>query len=179
MVSCGADSSVGVWDLTVMRSGAGPHQSLRGMAGGVNDVAWLADGSMVLGAGADKSLHLWDIQTGHTRHTLTGHSAAVTCCAASPLDSRAAVSISDDRSMRVWDLGKGFAMSNISCAKMPNALTMSGDGNTVVTGHVDGSLNLWDMRQAGAGNAKPLAETKVTTSLVSVPCTVSCMALST
>ena len=53
--------------------------------------------AQVIGAGADKSLHLWDVASGQTRHTLTGHSAGVTGVSAGPLDARTAASCSEDR----------------------------------------------------------------------------------
>ncbi len=72
--------------------------------------------------------------TGATRHTLTGHAGAVVCIAASGLDVRCAGSVSEDRTLRLWDLGRGFCVNSAPCAKMPNALAMSTDGNTLAAG---------------------------------------------
>lgn len=55
--------------------------------GTVNDLAYTCDGRRLLGAGADKRLLLWDAGSGQTRHTLTGHTDAVTCVVTSPLDA--------------------------------------------------------------------------------------------
>jgi WD40 repeat protein len=71
-----------VWDLLL---GQQVH-TLQGMLAAVNDVAFTADGRQLLGAGSDKSLRLWDMSTGKTRHTLTGHGNAVQCVAACPAD---------------------------------------------------------------------------------------------
>ncbi len=52
-----------VWDLTVMRSGAGAHLHLHGMAASVNDVDFVADGTHVIAAGTDRC-----VRDGHARH---------------------------------------------------------------------------------------------------------------
>ncbi|PNH05539.1 Protein tipD [Tetrabaena socialis] len=136
-----------------------PAISLQGMTSAVNDCAFTCDAAQVVAAGADKSLHVWDATTaGRARHTLTGHTGPVTAVAVSPLDCRLAVSISEDRSFKLWDLGRGFAVRSVPCAKMPLSLVLSADSNTVVTGHLDGSVLLWDVRQCRAGAAAPLLE---------------------
>ncbi|PNH08575.1 Protein tipD [Tetrabaena socialis] len=168
IASCGADRVVALWDVSLLAGSpgmagaggsAGPAISLQGMTSAVNDCAFTCDAAQVVAAGADKSLHVWDATTaGRARHTLTGHTGPVTAVAVSPLDCRLAVSISEDRSFKLWDLGRGFAVRSVPCAKMPLSLVLSADGNTVVTGHLDGSVLLWDMRQCRAGAAAPLLE---------------------
>ena len=43
------------------------------MLEGVLDVSWTCDQSVVLGAGNDKSIRVWDAISGRARHTMTGH----------------------------------------------------------------------------------------------------------
>jgi hypothetical protein len=47
---------------------------------------------------------VWDLETGQLLATLEGHTQEVSDCAVTP-DGRHAVSVSDDRTLRVWDLG--------------------------------------------------------------------------
>ncbi|KAG2445013.1 hypothetical protein HYH02_008882 [Chlamydomonas schloesseri] len=171
VASCGADRAVALWDISLLvgpgsipGGGAGastcPAVLLHGMTGGVNDCGFTCDAAQVLAAGADRSLHLWDATSGRPRHTLTGHGGPVTGVAPSPMDARLAVSISEDRSFKLWDLSRGFAVRSVPMTKMPLALAASRDGNTLVTGHLDGSVFLWDVRQCKAGAAAPLMETR-------------------
>ncbi|MGP4112360.1 WD40 repeat domain-containing protein, partial [Streptomyces sp. 4N509B] len=54
----------------------------------------------------DHTVRVWDLTTGTTTHTLTGHTNAVTAIA--ELDGRPhAVTTSDDHTVRVWDLTTG------------------------------------------------------------------------
>ncbi|WIA23060.1 hypothetical protein OEZ86_009974 [Tetradesmus obliquus] len=92
-------------------------------------------------------------------HTLTGHTNAVSCVSCSPLDEGLAVSAGEDRCLKVWDLTRGYSSRSLPCTKMPTALCLSSDGCTLVTGHLDGTLCLWDLRQSRAGS-QPLAEVR-------------------
>lgn len=125
--------------------------------GTVNDVAYTCDGRLLLGAGADKRILLWGAGSGQVRHTLTGHTDAVTCVVANPMDAASTVSCSADRAIKLWDLQRGYASRSIPCTKMPNALCLSSDGATILTGHLDGTMCLWDVRQSRAGS-QPLAQ---------------------
>lgn len=47
----------------------------------------------------------------------------------------------------MWDLSKGYSLRSVPCAKMPLALCVTRDGHIAVTGHLDGSLCVWDLRK--------------------------------
>ncbi|KAL6763768.1 WD40-repeat-containing domain protein [Haematococcus lacustris] len=99
----------------------------------------------LVGGGADKSLLVWDVSAGVTLHTLTGHTASVSVVACSPLDCRLAASVAEDRSLKLWDLARGFCATSVACPKMANALTLSRDGNTAITGGMGGKC--WEQQQ--------------------------------
>ena len=60
-------------------------QVYRGHRSTVECAAWSPDGLSILSASSDKTLRLWDIATGNTRHTFTGHAAAVNSVAYHPV----------------------------------------------------------------------------------------------
>ncbi|GBF89014.1 hypothetical protein Rsub_01513 [Raphidocelis subcapitata] len=153
VATCGTDRGVLGWDLNTLSSSGSFH----GAAGTVNDVAFTQDGRRLLAACGDKRIVTWAFGSAQPGHTLTGHGGGVLAVSCSPLDAAVAVSAGEDRCVKVWDLQRGFCVRSLPCAKMPSALALSLDGTTILTGHLDGSLCLWDMRQDRAGG-KALAE---------------------
>ena len=64
------------------------------------------DGRRAVSASADRTLRLWDLESGQTIRTLQGHTGLVSAVAVTP-DGRRAVSGSADRTLRLWDLETG------------------------------------------------------------------------
>ena len=60
----------------------------------------------------DKSLRVWDLESGACLHTLKGHSGPVSCGTVTP-DGRNAVSGSHDNSLRVGDLESGACLRTL------------------------------------------------------------------
>ena len=73
--------------------------TLSGHTNSVWCVAVLNESTIVSGS-ADKSLRIWDAESGETKKTLTGHSNWVSCVAV--LNESTIVSGSDDNSLRIW-----------------------------------------------------------------------------
>ena len=69
-------------------------------------VALLPDGHRALSSSYDKTLKLWDLETGKVLRTLEGHTASVTAVALLP-DGHRALSGSTDDTLKLWDLESG------------------------------------------------------------------------
>ena len=75
-------------------------------------VAITPDGRRAVSASEDKTLRVWDLESGQSIRTLEGHSSRVTGVAITP-DGRRAVSASDDKTLRVWDLESGQSLRTL------------------------------------------------------------------
>ena len=71
------------------------------------------DGKQVVSASKDKTLKVWDLETGRVLRTLEGHSDYVMGVALTP-DGKRAVS-AGDRTLKVWDLDSGLLMVTFHC----------------------------------------------------------------
>ena len=64
------------------------------------------NGAQVFTASADKSIKVFDVNTGNVVRTLAGHTAAVKAVAVTK-DGTKLISGSDDKTVRVWNVADG------------------------------------------------------------------------
>lgn len=96
----------GVPQLRLQRGVGGYERTLSGHASSVYGCAVTHDGRRLLSASWDKTLKVWDLQSGHQLMTLKGHLAEVTACVILPDDARA-LSASADNTLKLWDSATG------------------------------------------------------------------------
>ena len=65
-----------------------------------------ADGRRVVSGSDDKTVRIWDMETGVEEQRLEGHSDEVSAVAVSA-DGRRVVSGSEDKTVRIWDMETG------------------------------------------------------------------------
>jgi hypothetical protein len=119
--------------------------ALLGRGGAVTACAVTPDSRRVLAAYADRTLKLWELETGRLVSTLTGHLGVVEGCAISP-DGRRAISASADRTLRVWDLRTGAELATLEGhGDAVEACAITPDGRRAVSASADTTLKLWDL----------------------------------
>jgi len=110
----------------------------------VGAYAFSADGRRIVSASDDKTLKLWDIQTGAELATLAGHRSSVNACAFSP-DGRRIVSACQDSILKLWDAWTGAELATLAGHTMEVcACAFSPDGRCIVSASWDSTLKLWD-----------------------------------
>ena len=80
----------------------------------------------MLSGGHDKSLRLWDLQSGAEVLRLSGHIAPVTGCAFTS-DGKRAVSSSLDYTLKLWELHSGMCLETIYGSAPFLAVVTQGD----------------------------------------------------
>lgn len=142
LISGGQDRSIKIWDAS---TGSLSH-TLYGCLGSVLDLTATHDNKTIIAASSSNNLYVWDVASGRIRHTLTGHTDKVCAVDVSKISSRHVVSAAYDRTIKAWDLQKGYCTNTIIFPSNCNTVCFSMDGRTICSGHVDGNLRLWDIQ---------------------------------
>jgi COMPASS component SWD3 len=155
--SASADGSVKIWDLGASvedskeRKVGGdyllnPATTLLGHSRGINEVCWSNGGDpFVATASDDKTLRLWDAQTGDAMVEFRGHDNFVFCCEFNG-PSNLLVSGSFDETVKLWDVRSGECVSTLPAHSDPvTSVSFNRDGSCVVSASHDGLIRIWDV----------------------------------
>ncbi|KAI5117200.1 hypothetical protein M0805_004970 [Coniferiporia weirii] len=115
-------------------------------------VAYSLDGRHIVSGSRDKTLKIWDAQTGDAvGEPLTGHEDWVRSVAYSP-DGRHIVSGSHDRTLRIWDAQTRDAVGEplTGHEDWVSSVAYSPDGRHIVSGSCDRTLRIWDAHTKNA-----------------------------
>jgi len=103
ILTASRDKTIIMWSLTRDDASFGyPKRILHGHNGFVSDVVVSSDGQFALSASWDKTLRLWDLNTGLTTRRFVGHTSDVLSVSFSA-DNRQIVSGSRDRTIKLWN----------------------------------------------------------------------------
>ena len=119
-------------------------QTLTGHRNTVIPVAFSPDGKTLATGSMDKTIKMWDAQTGALKQTLTGHSNGVHALAFSP-DGKTLASGSDDKTIKLWDAQTGALRQTLTeNSSAVHTIGFSPDGATLASGSTDKTIKLWD-----------------------------------
>ncbi len=119
--------------------------TLRGHASSVNMVIFAPDGQRLASASWDRTIKLWDVQSGKTVVTFTGHRDSVNAVAFTP-DGQRLASASSDHTLKLWDVQSGQAIVTFNGhTDSVWSITCSPDGKTLASASNDKTVKLWDV----------------------------------
>ena len=108
----------------------------------VRSLAVSADGILVSGS-RDKTIKIWDLETGELMHTLKGHTDGVYAIALSP-DGQILASGSVDKTIKLWHLKTGELLGTfIGHTNTVTALAFTASGEILVSGSLDKTIKIW------------------------------------
>jgi WD40 repeat protein/tRNA A-37 threonylcarbamoyl transferase component Bud32 len=111
-------------------------------------VAFHPDGGRALSGGWDKTIRLWNLDTGKELRRFEGHTGGINSVVFSP-DGRHALSGSGDKTLRLWDVETGKELRRFAGHKEGVwCVVFSTDGRRALSGGYgdrSGALRLWDV----------------------------------
>src|SRR5271157_2027485 len=125
-------------------------RTLGGHYGEVWGVAVTPDGKRAVSASEDKTLKVWNLETGEALKTLEGHSGAVHGVVVTP-DGKRAVSASGDKTLKVWNLKTGEAIQTLEGHPgFVHGVAVTPDGKRAISASWDFRLGVWDLETGRA-----------------------------
>jgi WD40 repeat protein len=116
----------------------------------VLDCTLSSNAEIMLSASKDRTLRVWNLETGLCEHILRGHADQVNACAISA-DDKLALSASTDRTLRLWDLKTGVCLHIFEghIDKVTDC-AFSRDGSFFVSSSYDKTVRIWEVQKNGS-----------------------------
>jgi WD40 repeat protein/tRNA A-37 threonylcarbamoyl transferase component Bud32 len=153
VVAAACVAGVVIWSLTRDRGRTGDQSAslfpgelrrLGGNAGPFTSVAFDRMVTRALTAGADKTLRLWDLDSGEEIAQLNGHTGTVVSIDFS-FNGRSAISADLDKKIRVWDLAAGRQTGELNWTGGPiRSVAFTWDDRHALIAADDGTLAVWN-----------------------------------
>lgn len=153
--------TVRLWNAETGEQPLGP---LVGHQDWVCSVAFSSDGKRIVSGSKDKTIRLWDVESGEHQPPFEGHQDSVNSVAFSP-DGERIVSGSSDTTVRLWNAQTGEQLQPPLEGHRDSVLSVvfSSDGKLIVSGSKDMTVRLWNadtweqLRLSLAGHQQPLS----------------------
>ena len=121
------------------------ERKLTGHKSWVNSVAVSPDGKRAVSGSFDRTVRIWDLETGKCRVTLKGHANLVRSVTITP-DGKRILSGSYDNSVRIWDAESGRELKKLyGHTNAIMAVVALQDNARALSGGFDHTLRLWDL----------------------------------
>jgi WD40 repeat protein len=143
----GTGGAVTLWDV----QGKKPRATLQGQHYTVLSLAFSPDGKTLASAApqrqgnvASSIVHLWDVEKGQLRVTLTDPAPGAPLYSPDGKTLFTAPGIGE-KDVLLWDPETGKKKGRLSGGPAATTLAVSPDGGTLISGSTDGSIRFWDL----------------------------------
>src|SRR5512139_1392236 len=114
----------------------------------VNSIAFTTDGRTIVTASDDRSIRLWDAQTGELLRVLTGHSGPVNRLALAP-DGKILASGGGDGTIRLWSVETWDILQTLKPGMAVRALAFSPDRRLLAAGCAEADMQVDRLARGG------------------------------
>ncbi|PNJ90241.1 SNRNP40 isoform 2 [Pongo abelii] len=123
------------------------YATLKGHSGAVMELHYNTDGSMLFSASTDKTVAVWDSETGERVKRLKGHTSFVNSCYPARRGPQLVCTGSDDGTVKVWDLRQNkLTYTMRGHADSVTGLSLSSEGSYLLSNAMDNTVRVWDVR---------------------------------
>lgn len=118
--------------------------TLRGHMGAIGRIAWSPDGQILASPSEDKTIRLWNVNTGDCFLKLEGHKESVLCVAFDPTGHKLASGGYKD-AVKLWDSSTGKLIRELKIGESSSIYSVAFDpkGRILASGDESGYVHLW------------------------------------
>jgi len=110
------------------------------------DIGFMPDGKTAISASLDRTIKIWEIESGRICDVLEGHNRGINSIAVSS-DGHWLVSASKDGTVKIWDLRKRKEICALRKSRKPiSKVVVSIELNCIVTASEIGCITVWDLK---------------------------------
>jgi WD40 repeat protein len=140
LVSCSNDKLIIIWKQQI------PILMLKGHADKIKCLVRLPDNNSIASGSKDKTIKIWNINTGQLLATLLGHNDKIRCLTVLPNGNLA--SGSADKNIRIWNVfNKELVQMLTGNAKSIRSLTVLNENILVSSSEENDILKLWNLNK--------------------------------
>ncbi len=110
----------------------------------VEDAVFTPDDKLLITAGNDKLIRVWDATNGRPLQKMEGHTQNVRALSLLP-DGRRLLSASHDKSLKLWDITTGDCLHTYTASAQLTGVVALPDGRRFLSSAMDGEIWLWDI----------------------------------
>lgn len=163
LISGGRDTTIKLWNLDTLGNYKSISPTRRviadvlldtftGHSDSINCLAISPDGAILASGSEDKTIKVWDVETGECLASLEGHEAGVKALAISP-DGQLLISGSADNTIKLWQLPENASepicpdpiYTLTGHTDWVKCLAITSDGQTLASGSQDKTIKLWQL----------------------------------
>lgn len=118
-------------------------QTLYGHSNQINSVACSPDGTLIASGSMDRTIRIWEKESGDSLKTLVGHRMEVHSVSFSPDGTRIA-SGSSDETIRIWDVNRGECLNILSDHTSSVTSVSFSPVGLIASASTDMTIKIWD-----------------------------------
>jgi len=112
---------------------------------GIEAIAYSPDGAYLASGSSDKTIKIWEVETGRLLRTLTGHTDDVYSVSYSP-DGKYLASGSDDKTVKLWEVATGECVKTLSGhTDIVRSVSFAPNGKYFASNSDDETIKVWEV----------------------------------
>lgn len=146
VIACACSNGLQIWNL---KSKKITNKIYTGYTSQVLSVSFSDDGKKIVTGGADKTIRIWDSETGQQiGETMVGHEAGVTSVLFLEKEKKVVSCCSIDKTIRLWDVETGKQIGKPLFCHLSGvySVCLSPNNKRIISTGNDGMVRSWDVK---------------------------------